>query len=82
MSDAKPASATKTTGQAQSATVVADLGSRSKKSIKKLRQGDGRLLEDVHKLVNQLKADHTVAEGAQAVIVVVKEKRRGNRFFL
>ncbi len=82
MSDAKPASGSKASGPGQSATVVADLGSRSKKSIKKLRQGDGRLLEDVHKLVNQLKADHTVADNAQAVIVVVKEKRRGSGMFL
>jgi hypothetical protein len=81
MSDAKPASAPKASGQGPAATVVADLGSRSKKSIKRLRQGDGRLLEDVHKLVGQLKADHTVGESAQAVIVVVKEKRR-NRFCL
>jgi hypothetical protein len=82
MSDAKPASGAKASGAAQSAAVVADLGSRSKKSIKKLRQGDGRLLEDVHKLVNQLKADHTVGDNAQAVIVVVKEKRRGSGMFL
>lgn len=82
MSEAKPASGAKGSGPGQSAAVVADLGSRSKKSIKKLRQGDGRLLEDVHKLVNQLKADHTVGDNAQAVIVVVKEKRRGSGMFL
>ncbi len=81
MSQAKPAPPQRASAQDQSATVVADLGSRSKKAIKKLREGNGRLLEDVHELVNQLKADHTVADSAQAVIVVVKEKRRRRGFF-
>lgn len=82
MSEAKPGPGPKSSGQGQSAAVVADLGSRSKKSIKKLRQGDGRLLEDVQKLMNQLKADHTVTDGAQAVIVVVKERRSSSGFFV
>jgi hypothetical protein len=35
-------------------TVIADLGSRSAKSIKRLRRGEGRLLEDVDNLMAQL----------------------------
>ena len=81
MSEAAPAPTLGAAGRGQSATVVVDLGSRSRKAIKKLRQGDGRLLEDAHKLINQLKADHTVADSAQAVIVVVKEKRRRRGLF-
>jgi hypothetical protein len=81
MSDAKAASGAKPSGP-PAAAVVADLGTRSKKAIKKLRKGDGRLLEDVEALVNHLKADRTVADNAQAVIVVVKERRSASRMFL
>ena len=56
--------------------VVADLGSRRRKDIRKLRQGEGPLLEDAQTLVAQLQADHAIGEGAQAVILVVKERRR------
>ena len=58
-----------------SSPVVADLGSRRRKDIRKLRRGEGPLLEDAEKLVAQLQADHAIAEDAQAVILVVKERR-------
>lgn len=64
-----------------SSPVVADLGARSRKAIKKLRKGEGPLLEDVEKLVAQLKADRAVAQGAQPVVVIVKERRRSGMFF-
>ena len=59
-----------------SSPVVADLGSRRRKDIRKLRRGEGPLLEDAQKLVAQLQADKAITEGAQAVILVVKERRR------
>jgi Family of unknown function (DUF6200) len=61
--------------------VVADLGRRSRKVIKKLRKGGGPLLDDVENLMAQLRADKAVPEGAQPVIVVVKE-RQCSRMFL
>jgi gas vesicle protein len=75
-----PEAATSNEKSTEAATVVADLGSRSKKSIRKLRQGGGRLQQDVQNLMNQLKADSVVTEASQAVIVVVKEKRRRRMF--
>lgn len=59
-----------------SAIIVADLGSRRGKSIRRLKEGKGRLLDDSAKLLQQLKVDGVVTEGAQAIVVVVKEKRR------
>ncbi len=77
MSDAKPPSGSQKTGE-PTGTTVADLGSRSKKSIKRLSRGGGRLLKDLEALLAQLKADAVVANGkVRAVVVVVKEKRRG-----
>jgi hypothetical protein len=60
----------------ETAIVVADLGSRRAKSIRRLKQGNGRLLDDSEKLMQQLKVDGVVTEGAVPIIVVVKEKRR------
>jgi hypothetical protein len=77
-----PETATSNEKSAESATVVADLGSRSKKSLRKLRQGTGRLHGDVQNLMNQLKADSVVTEASQAVVVVVREKRRRKMFSL
>jgi hypothetical protein len=69
MSDTKPPS----TGPSP---VVADLGQRRRKEIKQLRKGQGPLLDDAQKVVEQLQADHAIAAGAQPVIVIVKERRR------
>ena len=72
MSDAKAPTAP----TAAPSPVVADLGRRSRKAIKKLRKGEGPLLEDAQKLVAQLQADRAIDGSAQPVIVIVKERRR------
>jgi Family of unknown function (DUF6200) len=60
----------------KNAPVVVDLGSRSRKKIKQLRKGEGSLLQDVNTMMTELKADGTLTDPAQAVIVVVKPQRR------
>jgi hypothetical protein len=62
--------------------VVADLGPRSRKQIKRLRKGEGPLLEDAQKLVAQLQTDRAITGGAQPVILIVKERRRRFGMFL
>jgi hypothetical protein len=69
MSDAKPPAA-------GASPIVADLGRRGRKAIKQLRKGRGPLLEDAQKVVEQLRADRAITDGAQPVIVIVKERRR------
>lgn len=54
--------------------VVVDLGKKSKKRIKALRKGKGKLLEDVHKCISELQSSGAVQDGAQVVVVVVEEK--------
>jgi hypothetical protein len=53
--------------------LVVDLGRRSKKQIKRLRKGNGRLMERVVDTVEMLQQDGTVESDAQIVVVVVKQ---------
>ncbi len=54
--------------------LVVDMGKHSRKSIKKLRKGEGRLLDDVNALIDELRAAGTIGDSAQPVVLVVKEK--------
>jgi hypothetical protein len=62
--------------------VVADLGRRGRKAIKKLRKGEGPLLQDAENLLAQLREDKTIAGSAQPVIVIVKERCRRLGMFM
>jgi hypothetical protein len=63
----------------QSPIVVVDLGRRSKKQIKRLRKGDGRLMDRVEQTVGQLKADQEIDPKSEVVVVVVKQKDKGRK---
>ena len=58
--------------------VIIDLGKRRRKQVKKLRRGEGKLLDDINGAVAELRTAGTLAGDAQPVIVVVRQKR-GNR---
>jgi hypothetical protein len=62
---------TKETGQAP---IIIALGKKSKKSIKAMAEGRGRLLEEVTATIDDLKSNGTISAGAQPIIVVVKQK--------
>jgi hypothetical protein len=53
--------------------VIIDLGKRSRKQIKRLRKGSGRLVDRVVGTVDQLAADGEVDANHQIVVVVVKQ---------
>ncbi len=55
-------------------TIVLDLGKRSKKQIKRLRRGGGRLTAKIDDTIEQLRADGELAGGGDVVVVVVKQK--------
>lgn len=55
-------------------TVIIDLGRHSKKRVKKLRKGAGRLMTDVEAAIDELRERGVVAEGAQPVVVLVREQ--------
>ncbi|MCP4397938.1 MAG: hypothetical protein GY801_11660 [bacterium] len=57
------------------APIIVDLGKQKRKQVKKLRKGKpGKLMDDVHDCLEELKANDVIGESAQPVIIVVREK--------
>jgi hypothetical protein len=63
------------TQSAQSPLVV-DIGKKSRKQVRQLRDGEGKLLAEVSALIEQLRTSGSIHPLAQPVIVVVREKRK------
>lgn len=67
-----------TTGAAPSADqgvfCVLDLGEQKKKRIKKLRKGEGRLMEKVEDAIADLQGEGVLESKVQTVVVVVREE--------
>ena len=64
--------------------ILVDLGRKSRKSVKRLRDGEGKLMAEIQGTVDELKANGTIAESAQPLIILVREKRTSpsfNRFW-
>lgn len=59
----------------QIAPVVIDLGKKSRKQVKQLREGRGKLLLEVNDVVAELRKTDSLSSG-QPVVVVVRPKRR------
>lgn len=63
------------------APIVVDLGKHKRRRIRDLRRGRaGRLLDEVQDCVEDLKANNQIAESAQPIIIVVREKRKKRRW--
>ena len=57
--------------------ILIDLGKRKRKQVKKLRRGKpGRLMDEVQKCIEELKSNDTIAQDAQPVIVVIRQKEK------
>lgn len=56
--------------------LVVDLGRKKNKEIKKLRKGEGPLMDDVLQLLDKLRTDGKLTTGATPVVMVVKQKNR------
>jgi Family of unknown function (DUF6200) len=59
---------------AGSAPIVIDLGKRRRKQIKQLREGRGKLMDDVGGVIEELRKAGAIGESAQPVVIVVREK--------
>jgi len=59
--------------------IVLDLGKQRKKRVKELRRGEGRLMNEVNASIEELRTAGALAADVQAVVVVVREKRRKTR---
>ena len=68
-------------GTVAGAPLVVDLGRKKAKQLKKLRRGEGPLMDDVRQLLDQLRADGRLPPGATPVVMVVKQKARNRSIF-
>ena len=59
--------------------IVLDLGKQRRKRVKELRRGGGKLMDEVNASIEELRTAGALAADAQAVVVVVREKRRRTR---
>ncbi|MGE0708955.1 MAG: hypothetical protein AB7N76_23650 [Planctomycetota bacterium] len=66
--------APETTQTAAPPAIVLDFGKKSRKAVKRLRKGKGKLVDKVEAAVQNLRAAGSIAPDAQTVIVVVREK--------
>jgi len=57
-----------------SAPVIIDVGKKSRKAIKQLRKGEGKLMEEVNQCLRELREANKISASAQPVIVVVQKK--------
>ncbi len=56
--------------------VVVDLGKKRRKQIRKLRRGQGKLMDEINLLVEELRTAGSISAGTQPLVVVVRQKRR------
>lgn len=66
---------------AQSQTIVLDFGSKSRRKIKRLRKGQGALMDRVNETVAEFKRSSTIPDNAAVVVVVVKQRNRNKGIF-
>jgi hypothetical protein len=71
---AAKAAAPANAASAEQSMVIVDLGKRSKKQVKKLRKGGGRLMDRIGQTVDQLRAEQEIDAKAEVVVFVVRER--------
>ena len=64
----------------QNSLVTIDLGKQKRRRVKNLRQGAGRLMDDVETAIAELTEQGVIAGDAQPVIVIVERKQKRPRF--
>src|SRR5262249_4824943 len=68
--------------QTRTSAIVVDLGKKRRKQIKQLREGKGKLMEEVSEAIQELKTSGQISGSAVPVVVVVRQRPRNNmRFF-
>lgn len=72
---------TKKTDDSAGQTIVLDFGSKSRRKIKRLRKGQGALMDRVNETVAELKGNQSIPASAAVVVVVVKQRNRNKGIF-
>lgn len=60
----------------KNAPILIDLGKQKRGRVKDLRKGRGRLMDDLDQALSDLKADGTIGDSVQPVIVIVERKSK------
>lgn len=53
---------------------VVEIGEYSSKQIKKLRKGEGKLMNGIEKIIHDLKEDGVLTKDTNTVVLVVREE--------
>ena len=61
--------------------LLVDLGKKSRKQIKRLRNGTGKLVDEVQHCIEELRTAGTLPDSSQPVVVIVRQKRGRLRLF-
>lgn len=61
---------------AAAAPIVIDIGRHRRKQVKRLRQGTGKLMDEVLHSIQELKTAGRISDSAQPIVVIVRERRR------
>ena len=59
--------------------IIIDIGAKKKNQIRRLRKGEGALIEEVEQCLEDLRATGRIDDAAQPVILVVRQKSKRNR---
>ena len=62
--------------------IVVDIGKQRRKRVKQLRKGGGKLMDEVHAAIGELRRSGSISGSAQPVIVIVRERPRKMRGFM
>ncbi len=62
--------------------LIVDLGKRKKKDIKQLRNGTGKLVDELKDCIGELVVGGSCSADAQPIVLIVREKRKTGRMLL
>jgi hypothetical protein len=63
-------------GTASPLPIIVDLGKYRRKDVKRLREGQGKLMGEIASCLEELKGAGKLADGVRPVVILVREKRR------
>ena len=56
--------------------LIVDLGKHRRKQIKRLRRGEGKLMDDVNDTLEEMRTAGTLSAASQPVVLIVRQRRR------
>jgi hypothetical protein len=60
--------------EAEAEMVLLDLGEQSRRRVRRLRRGEGRLMEKIEDAVADLEEQGVLTSGAQTLVVIVRQE--------